>query len=194
LDGKVAKSVRFIQTAVLRLSGIIDALLRLSRAGRVDYRWEAVNVTEVVGRVVQAAQLTITERGAAVTVGDLPPAWGDRTAIEQAFGNLVGNALTYLDPARPGAIEIGAGPSDTPGTHTYFVRDNGLGIPEGHRPKIFQAFQRAHPGVGSGEGLGLAIVARVVERHRGKVWVESVPGEGTTFYVTLPAPAGEGRR
>ncbi|MDB5309208.1 MAG: tmoS 2 [Gemmataceae bacterium] len=194
LGGKMAKSVGFIQSAVLRLSGIIDALLRLSRAGRVEYRWEAADVGRVVGHVVGAAQGTIAERGAAVLVGDLPAAWGDRTAIEQVFGNLIGNALTYLDPARPGVIEVGCLPSGAPGVpnefQAYFVRDNGLGIAEGHRQKIFQAFQRAHPGVGSGEGLGLAIVARVAERHRGRVWVESRPGEGSTFYVTLPATPG----
>jgi signal transduction histidine kinase len=67
----------------------------------------------------------------------------------------------------------------------YYVRDNGLGIPEPHQAKIFQAFQRAHPGVGAGEGIGLAIVARVAERHRGKVWVESRAGEGSTFYLAL---------
>jgi PAS domain S-box-containing protein len=191
LDGKVTKSVGFIQAAVTRLSNIIDALLRLSRAGRVDYRWEAVDVAQIASQVVRAAQLTITERGAIVTVGALPPARGDRTAIEQVFGNLIGNALTYLDPARPGIIEVGALEA-ADGTRTYFVRDNGLGIAEGHRQKIFQAFQRAHPGVGTGEGLGLAIVARAVERHRGRVWVESRPGEGSTFYVTLPAPAAGG--
>jgi signal transduction histidine kinase len=73
------------------------------------------------------------------------------------------------------------------------VRDNGLGIAEAHRGKIFQVFQRAHPQVAGGEGIGLAIVARVVERHRGRVWVESEAGAGSTFYVTLPAaPAGGG--
>jgi len=189
LDGKIARSIGFIQTAVLRLSGIIDALLRLSRAGRVEYRWEVVDVGPVVGRVVGAAQATIAERCAVVRVGELSSAWGDRTAIEQVFGNLLGNALTYLDPARPGVIEIGChSGGGSNGHRTFFVRDNGLGIAENHRQKIFQAFQRAHPGIGSGEGLGLAIVARVVERHRGRVWVESRPGEGSTFFVSLPAP------
>jgi len=191
LGGKVAKSVGFIQSAVLRLSNIIDALLRLSRAGRVEYRWEVVDVRGVTAQVVNAAQTTITERVATVEVGNLPPAWGDRTAIEQLFANLIGNALAYLDPTRPGRIEVGA-VGASPGSHTYYVRDNGLGIAEAHRPKIFQPFQRAHPGVGSGEGLGLAIVARVVERHRGRVWVESAPGVGSTFFVTLPAPPDEG--
>ncbi len=196
LEGKMAKSIGFIQTAVLRLSGIIDALLRLSRVGRVEYRWEVVDLARVVEQVVVAAQGTVTERGATVRVGDLPTARGDRTALEQLFGNLIGNALTYLDPARPGVIEVGClppGTGDVPlGFRTYFVRDNGLGIAPAHRQKIFQAFQRAHPGVGSGEGLGLAIVARVAERHRGRAWVESHPGAGSTFFVTLPAPGSAG--
>jgi signal transduction histidine kinase len=190
LDGKMARSIGFIQSAVLRLSGIIDALLRLSRAGRVEYRREAVDTSGIVAQVVGAAQGTIAERGAVVRVGELPGVWGDRTAVEQVFGNLIGNALTYLDPARPGVIEVGCLPPGAPGVpngyRAYFVRDNGLGIAEGHRSKIFQAFQRAHPGIGSGEGLGLAIVARVAERHRGRVWVESEPGAGSTFFVTLP--------
>ncbi len=187
LDGRVTKSVGFIHSAVTRLSNIIDALLRLSRAGRVEYRWEAVDMAQIAAQVVKAAQGTITERGATVTVGPLPPAWGDRTALEQVLGNLVGNALVYLDPARPGVIEIG-GLSCGDGMRTYFVRDNGLGIDPGHQQKIFHAFQRAHPGVGSGEGLGLAIVARAIERHRGRVWVESRAGAGSTFFFTLPVP------
>lgn len=190
LDGKMAKSIGFIQAAVMRLSGIIDALLRLSRAGRVEYRWEKVDVASLVGQVVAATQATIAERRAVVRVGDLPPAWGDRTAVEQVFGNLIGNALSYLDPARPGVIEVGCLPTTAgvgaEGFRTYYVQDNGMGIVEAHQKKIFQAFQRAHPGIGKGEGLGLAIVSRVVERHHGRVWVESKAGEGSTFYVTLP--------
>ncbi|MBN9517876.1 PAS domain S-box protein [bacterium] len=188
LNGKMAKAMGFIQTAVLRLSGIIEALLRLSRAGRVEYRWEAVDARRVADRVVGSMQTTITDRGATVTLGDLSPAWGDPTAVEQVFANLIGNALAYLDPARPGRVEVGCLPAEAGAQRTYFVRDNGLGIAEAHRAKIFQVFQRAHPGVGAGEGIGLAIVARIAERHRGRVWVESEAGAGSTFYVTLPAP------
>jgi signal transduction histidine kinase len=189
LAGKFAKSVGFIQTAVLRLSGIIDALLRLSRAGRVEYRWEVVDVSHVVGRVVTAMHATVVEKGAIVNANGLPPAWGDQSAVEQIFANLIGNALAYLDPSRPGRIEVGylpAGPDEK--AQTYFVRDNGLGIPETHQAKIFQVFQRAHPSVAKGEGLGLAIVSRVAERHRGRTWVESRAGEGSTFFVSLPVP------
>jgi PAS domain S-box-containing protein len=186
LDGKAAKSLGFIRAAVSRLSTIIDALLRLSRAGRVEYRWEKVDLTSIVKRIVDAAQDAIARKGVTATVAELPPAWGDATALEQLFANLIGNALVYLDPSRPGRIEIGFNSNGPSGEGlAYFVRDNGLGIAEDHRGKIFQVFQRAHPGVGSGEGIGLSIVARVAERHRGRVWVASKVGEGSTFYVTL---------
>lgn len=188
LTGKMTRAIGFIQTAVLRLSSIIDALLRLSRAGRVEYRWEWVDVRKLVERVVAALHMTVTERNATVTVGELPPAWGDANALEQLFANLINNALTYLDPARPGVIRVGSRPPAEPGAGvTYFVADNGLGIAEAHRAKIFQVFQRAHPGVGKGEGIGLAVVARVAERHHGRVWVESKVGEGSVFNVALRA-------
>lgn len=192
LDQKVAKALGFIQSAVARLGGIIDALLRLSRAGRVEYRWERVDMNRLVGQLLGSLQGTIAGKRATVGAGPLPPAWGDATALGQVFANLVGNAVTYLDPARTGRVEIGAVVAPD-GSVTYFVKDNGLGIPAAYQAKVFQLFQRGHPGVGAGEGLGLAIVARVVERHRGRVWVESSEGEGSTFFVRLPAPpAGPG--
>ncbi|HEV3257297.1 MAG TPA: CHASE3 domain-containing protein [Gemmataceae bacterium] len=197
VDGEMAESIRFIQTAVERLSGIIDALLRLSRAGRVEFRHQHVPMNGLLARVVEAMSSTMAERGAAVTVADLPPAWGDPTAVEQVFANLVGNALNYLDPSRPGVIEIGsanaagtAAPGGRASLQTYYVRDNGLGIPEPYAPKVFQAFQRLHPGRAKGEGIGLAMVRRTVERHGGRIWFESTEGAGSTFFVALPAPSG----
>jgi signal transduction histidine kinase len=194
LDREVTDSIHFIQTAVSRLSVIIDALLRLSRAGRVEYRWQPVDVGATVRRVVEALGSTIAERGARVAAGPMPPAWGDPTAIEQIFANLVGNAVNYLDPDRPGEIEVGAldgdgqDPSIAPDHLTYYVRDNGLGIPESGMSKLFLAFQRFHEGRARGEGIGLALVRKIVERHGGRIRVESERGVGTTFYVELPGP------
>lgn len=195
VDSEMAESIHFIQTAVLRLSTIIDALLRLSRAGRVEYDCQAVEVAPIVGRIVEAMAGTITEQKATLKVGELPTTWGDPTAIEQIFANLIGNALNYLDPSRPGHIEIGCilpGNRNGNGKHaaerTFFVKDNGLGIPEAYHAKVFQAFQRVHPGVAKGEGMGLTIVHRMVERHGGKIWFESAEGAGTTFFLTLPTP------
>src|SRR5262249_59309468 len=108
--------------------------------------------------------------------------------------NLIGNALNYLSPDRPGRVEVGGyigqptpDRSIDPRGNTYFVKDNGLGIAPAYVSKLFQAFQRLHADKAPGEGIGLAIVRRILERLGGRIWVESVPGDGTTFLFTLPA-------
>ena len=188
VDEDIGEALHYLQTAVLRASHIIDALLRLSRVGRVEYRQQKVEVHDIVRRVIDAMQGSIRARGAQISVDELPAVWGDATALEQVFANLIGNAVNYLDPAREGRIEIGTTPPPL-GVHSlriFYVRDNGLGIPVVALPRLFNAFQRLHGNVVAGEGIGLALVRRVVERHGGRVWVESKEGEGTTFYVSLP--------
>jgi signal transduction histidine kinase len=196
MDRDVEESIRFIQAAVGRLARIIDALLRLSRAGRVEYQWQEVDVAATVGKVVAALHDTISAKGAQVAVGELPPAWGDPTAVERVFANLIGNAVQYLDPERPGRIEIeGVEPDGAglpPGLRVYRVRDNGLGIPEAYHQRMFTAFSRFHAGVTQGEGIGLALVRRMVERHGGRIWLESSAGAGTTFFVALPVSPADG--
>ena len=191
VEREVNDSIHFIQTAVSRLSVIIDALLRLSRAGRVEYRWQSVDVDLVVRRVIESMGATIHGRQAQVTAGPLPMTWGDPTAVEQIFANLICNAVNYLDPNRPGMVEIGATPanplSNGTGLRTYYVKDNGLGIPESGKSKLFLAFQRFHDGLAKGEGIGLALVRKIVERHGGKIRVESTSGVGSTFFVDLPS-------
>jgi len=186
----MTESIHFIQTAVTRLSSIIDALLRLSRAGRVEYHPQMVDLKPIVHRITEAMRGTIAERGAEIVVEDLPPVWADPTAIEQIFANLIGNAVNYLDSKRPGKVEIGSVVREVEGIEkpqTYFVRDNGLGIAERYLPKVFAIFQRLHGDVATGEGVGLALVRKVVERHGGRVWVESTEGVGSTFFVAFPA-------
>ncbi|MCC8401513.1 CHASE3 domain-containing protein [Paraburkholderia sp. MMS20-SJTN17] len=188
VDEDIGEALHYLQTAVLRASHIIDALLRLSRVGRVEYRRQKVDVRDIVQRVVDAMQGSIRARRARVTVGELPAVWGDPTALEQIFANLVGNALNYLDPAREGRVEIGTTPAP-PGVHSlriFYVRDNGQGIPAIALPRLFTAFQRLHGNAAAGEGIGLALVRRMVERHGGRVWAESKEGAGTTFYLSLP--------
>ncbi|MEA3122218.1 MAG: hypothetical protein QOH33_1791 [Paraburkholderia sp.] len=192
LDGNLGEALHFLRTAVARSASIIDALLRVSRAGRLEYQWQRVSVARTVARVVETLRATIAERGVSISVGELPPAWGDPTAIEQIFGNLLGNAVNYLDPGRPGRIEIGA--TDAPAAladararmRTYYVKDNGLGIPAACMPKMFSAFQRLRGDRAKGEGIGLALVRRITERHGGRAWVESMEGVGSTFFVMLP--------
>lgn len=188
VDEDIGEALHYLQTAVLRASHIIDALLRLSRVGRVEYRQQKVEVRDIVPRVVDAMQASIRARRARVIVDELPAVWGDPTALEQVFANLIGNAVNYLDPSREGRIEIGTTPAP-PGVHSlriFYVRDNGLGIPAVALPRLFNAFQRLHGNVAAGEGIGLALVRRVVERHGGRVWAESKEAQGTTFYLSLP--------
>ncbi len=228
VDGEFSESLHFVKSAVTRAANIVDALLRLSRAGRLDYQWRQVRTDTIVERVIGAMQQTTRERGARIVVGPLPSVWGDATTIEQIFGNLIGNAVNYLDSQRPGLIEVGvvdplsvplAAPPDDADeqnavrsstawpvggeastgasaveggppprqAHVFFVRDNGLGIPARYLPKMFNAFQRLHGNVAKGEGIGLALVRRMVERHSGRVWLESTEGVGSTFFVELPA-------
>jgi signal transduction histidine kinase len=196
MDQDVEESIRFIQAAVGRLARIIDALLRLSRAGRVEYQWQEVDLQATVGKIIAALHDTISAKGVQVAVGELPPAWGDPTALEQIFANLIGNAVQYLDPSRSGRIEIERAEPDgmglPPSLRVYRVRDNGLGIPEAYHKRMFTAFSRLHAGVAQGEGIGLALVRRMVERHGGRIWLESSTGSGTTFFVALPAAPGGG--
>jgi len=191
LNGSMAESIRFIQTAVRRLSTIIDALLRLSRAGRLEYERQELDATALARRVADSMHATAAARKATIEIGELPRLRGDAAAIEQVFANLIGNALNYLDSARPGRVEVGCLPDTRDGLRTCYVRDNGVGIPEDCREKIFQAFHRLHPEAASGEGMGLTIVRRIVERHRGTAWVESQVGVGSTFFVALPASSLE---
>ena len=102
-------------------------------------------------------------------MGELPTAWGDPTAVEQIFANLIGNAVHYLDPSRPGRIEVGCcDPTRSDGLagfRVYYVKDNGLGIPAAYHQRVFTAFSRLQANVKQGEGIGLALVRRMVERH-----------------------------
>ncbi|HEV3486947.1 MAG TPA: ATP-binding protein, partial [Vicinamibacterales bacterium] len=141
----------------------------------------------VVADILSSMHSTVAASGARIDVGPLPTVLGDRSAIGQVFANIIGNALKSFDPARPGRIEITASADHPP---VFSVRDNGIGIPVEYRSKMFQVFQHVHGANIRGEGMGLAIVRRIVERHGGRIWFESARGEGTTFFFTL-GPDGE---
>lgn len=181
LTTELNESIGFIRNAVQHLGNIIDGLLRLSRVGRVEYRVEPVDVRAVLTDILASMHPTIASANATIEVGSLPSVLGDRHAIGQIFANIIGNALKSLSPERPGFIRVTASNDDPP---VFSIADNGIGIPENYRKKIFQVFQHVHPGKG-GEGMGLAIVRRIVERHGGRVWFESTHDVGTTFYFTL---------
>jgi signal transduction histidine kinase len=185
LDDSIHGSLRYIGASADKFERLIGALLMLSRTGQQSYRMEPVNVRAVVETTLDSLQQSVETAAAVVEVGPLPRATGDITAIGQIFSNLLGNALKYLQPGRAGHIEVGGDRLD--GMVQYWVRDNGAGIPQSAQRRLFQVFQRFHPELAAGEGIGLAAVKRIVERHGGRIRAESEPGVGTTFYFTLPA-------
>jgi signal transduction histidine kinase len=184
LNEDLPSSVHFVSQSSLKFERLIDALLDLSRYGRQIYRIVESDAGELVASAVANFQQAITEAGATVKVGRLPSVRADFTALGQVFANLIGNSLKYRSPDRPLRLEVGGAIED--GTVNYWVRDNGLGIPEASKSRLFQVFQRFHPQRAQGEGMGLAIAHRIVERHGGKIWAESREDEGTTFHFSLP--------
>jgi PAS domain S-box-containing protein len=181
-QGEMQESIGFIRNAVKHLGNIIDGLLRLSRVGRIEYASQVVDTNAVVAEILASLHSTVVQSGAAVTVTELPMIRGDRNAIAQIFANIVGNALKNLDELRPGRVEISASADPVP---VFAITDNGVGIPEEYQRKIFRVFQHVHDSRTRGEGMGLAIVRRIVERHGGRIWFESKAGVGTTFFFTL---------
>jgi PAS domain S-box-containing protein len=188
LDEEIAGALHFISASATKFERLIDALIGLSRYGRQTYQIERIDVQELLEGALATFMKAINEAGAEVKVGRLPVANADVTALGQVFSNLIGNALKYRSPLRPLQIQIGGRVED--GTIHYWVEDNGLGIPESGKARLFQVFQRLHPQAATGEGMGLAIVHRIVERHQGKVWAESREGAGTAFHFSLPSNPG----
>ena len=179
----IPQALEFLEASVTRMDRFINAVLKLSRLGRNDLHFERVNLHEVVQAVLEGLAHQIEERQVKVMIGSLSEVIGDRTAIEQIVGNILTNALHYLEPGRPGKIEVGGEQRNR--ETTFFVRDNGRGIAESDMPKVFALFRRAGRQDVKGEGMGLAYAQTLAHRHGGYIRCDSEPGAGTTFTVVL---------
>ena len=146
-----------------------------------------MDAPQLVLGATQALRFQTEEAGAILDVGTLPNCVGDQTLIGQVFSNLIDNALKYRAKDRSCVVSITGHMHD--GHAIYQVTDNGIGIAPEHQPKVVELFHRLDPKRTHGEGLGLAIAQLALERQGGRIWVESRPGEGSTFHVSLPAVA-----
>ncbi len=185
LETTIPQALRFINAGVHKMDTLLAGLLRYSRLGRVALSLRPLNMNGLLADVIASQRFQLDEAGAEVVVGALPPCVGDAVQTGQVFANLVDNALKYRDPARRLRLVI-AGRVDR-GQAIYEVADNGIGIAADHQAKVFEIFHRLNPEGTVGEGLGLTIAQRVLERQKGRIWVESRAGEGSTFSVALPA-------
>ena len=180
----IPESLRFIDAGTTRMSELLSGLLRLSRLGRTEFRAEPLDMNRVVGQVVRSVEFTARAAGAEIAVTDLPACVGDSMQVGQVFANLVENALKYRSPERAPVIRVTGRREGN--SAVYYVEDNGRGIASDMQQRVFTPFYRVDPKAGIGEGLGLAIVSRIVDRLGGRVWLESEPGKGSRFFVALP--------
>ena len=180
----IPEAVRFIRAGADSVNTVTSGILRFIRIGQIDIQWERLDMNRLMMGIVSSMEFQLKEKGVVLQIEDLPDCMGDEVLVTQVFANLIDNAQKYLEPSRPGEITISG--KTVNGWSAYAITDNGIGISPEHHARIFQVFHRLAPQQEKGEGLGLAIVRRIIERHQGKIEVESSPGKGTTFNVYFP--------
>ena len=186
-DGK--EFLEFAADGAERMRAMIESLLKYSRIETQGDLFEPIDLDSVLETVLEDLQLMIEESGAEITADPLPRVEGDADQLRQVFQNLLDNAIEYSGDEPP-RIRVSA---DRDGDEWVLsIRDEGIGIDPKHAERIFGVFQRLHTrGEHPGIGIGLALCERIVEHHGGEIWVDSQPGEGTTFYFTLQASDGD---
>ncbi len=184
LDGDADDFINYATDGAARMQRLINDLLAYSRVGTRGAAFEKVSLESAFARALDNLEVKIGESGAIITYDSLPAVYGDGGQLTQVFQNLVDNAIKFRGD-QPPRVHVSAALGD--GEYTCSVKDNGIGIDEQYLSKVFVLFQRLHtrreyPGT----GIGLAICKRIIERHGGRIWLESTPGAGSTFYFTIP--------
>jgi len=180
------KYADFISSGVQRMEQLIRDLLSFARTVQSEtVSTQAVSLQSCLHKALDILQVQIEEKQATIDVGDLPVVMGDETQIPQLFQNLISNALKYSKTPVAPQIQVSAVRNDK--EWIISVKDNGIGFKQEYANRIFGLFKRLHTDEYPGTGLGLAICRRIVERCNGRIWAESVPGEGSTFSFTLRA-------
>lgn len=190
LDDETALCVKFITTGTQRMQELLADLLMYTQVNDAASETESVNLDKVLEKATENLKASIEEAKAVVTHDELPTVRGHEAHFLQIFQNLISNAVKYR-AARPPRVHIAA--RQTEDFWLFSVADNGMGIDPAYHQTIFGVFKRLHGREVPGNGIGLAICQRAVERYGGRIWVESQIDRGSTFYFTLPAAKGDGR-
>lgn len=188
LDAEANKYIDLVVGAARRMRALIEDVLAYSRVARPTADLQPTDCGAAFDRSLQDLRSAVEQSGATVTKDPLPTVQADSARLEQLFQNLLGNALKFRG-AEPPQVHVSARQNGA--EWIFSVRDNGIGIEPRHAQRIFRIFERLHPKHQyPGTGMGLAICKRIVEAHRGRIWVESEPGKGSTFQFALPAAGG----
>lgn len=180
------KDLNRISNAVDRMQLLLNDLLELSRIGRVINPSESVPFGDVVAEAVELLHGPLEKHNVKLIAHkNFPSIFGDHARLVEVLQNLINNAAKFMGDQPQPTVEIGMDSDDANQMPVIFVRDNGIGIDPQYHDRIFGLFNRLDPSV-EGTGIGLALVKRIIEMHGGRIWIESKPGEGSTFYFTLP--------
>jgi PAS domain S-box-containing protein len=184
LDGDADEFIGFAVDGATRMQQLINDLLTYSRVGTRGREFEPTDCEIILGQALENLQIAIEEKRALVTHDPLPTILADNVQLGQLFQNLIGNAIKFQGPESP-HVHVSASRNEN--GWVLSVRDNGIGIAPEYAERIFVIFQRLHTREKyPGTGIGLAVCKKIVERHGGRIWVESKPGKGAAFYFTLP--------
>jgi light-regulated signal transduction histidine kinase (bacteriophytochrome) len=184
LDSQGDEYISYIIDGAARMQTLVKDLLVYSKAGKNEQTWVSIDLKELLQTVIKDLKAYIKESKAIIKVSELPKVQGNPTEIAQLLQNLISNGIKFSGKNDP-CIEIQA--KSQPQQWLIAVKDNGIGIESQYQRQIFQIFQRLHHAEEyPGTGVGLAICQKIVERHGGRIWVESTPDLGSTFYFTLP--------
>ncbi|MGB2727505.1 MAG: ATP-binding protein [Halobacteriota archaeon] len=183
LDEAGRRYLNLVNEGIERMNTLIEDLLKLSRVGRKFIDVETVDLTELLEEVKADLSARIEERGGEVEVGKLPTVSTQRVWMKELFTNLIDNGLKFNKSDKP-RVEISCDASEK--SYSFKVKDNGIGIEEEYLSRIFGVMERLTPQEYEGTGFGLNICKKVVDKFDGKIWVESKPGEGSTFFFTIP--------
>ncbi|MFB6221105.1 MAG: ATP-binding protein [Halolamina sp.] len=190
LDEEAGEFIDFAVDGATRMQEMVDGLLEYARVTSSEKPLEPTDANDVLDAVLDDLQLRIEETDATVTADDLPTVQADRTQLMEVFRNLLENALRHRGEEPP-RVHVGATPADE--MWQFSVRDDGVGIDPDQQDRIFEMFEQGNAKDRGSAGIGLALCERIIEQHGGDIWVESEPGEGTTFSFTLRS-ADDGRR
>ncbi len=182
---KVERSLEVIEDNARRLEQRLEGLLELSRAGAGPLRLERFAAAEAAQQVLAQLAGVAAASQTSLRVAAMPKLNADRSRVQEMFCRLVTNAIQFVVPDRPGAVTLGG--QTEGGQVICWVKDNGIGIRPHHHQSIFLPFGQVRQRPAPGVGVGLAIVQKLMRQHGGRVWVESTPGEGSTFYLAFPS-------
>jgi len=184
IEKEIPESIGYIVSSTSKMRSLLTGLLNLSRLGQVLIQNKAIDMNSLLGRLSIMFSARAREAGINIEISDLPSCTGDESQLTQLFSNLIDNALNYIDPDRPGIIKITG--RQEKHQSIYCIEDNGIGIAPEYHEKIFELFHQLNP-TSNRIGIGLSLVKKILDIQQGDIRLESEPGKGSKFFISLPA-------